>query len=148
MFLSSLWHLRAVITSCKEATRSFSATDLLLSLGRTVMAVWDKGCYKPARNVLMKWSYPVPLHYWNFLQNRLIWHPGVKKRLGLQNFPCKGEVKASMGLTWRARNSWLQRSMRAMSKRRLMAREVISGRCSVYASIAFRTCSSFLSPLT
>lgn len=25
--------------------------------------------------------------------------PGVKKRLGLQNFPCWGEVNASMGLT-------------------------------------------------
>lgn len=96
-------------------------------------------CYKPARNawprhcrnVLTKWRYPVPLHYWNFLQNGLIWCPRVKKRLGLQNFPCQGEVNASMGLTWRARSSWLQRSIRAMSKRRLMAREVISGRCSV-----------------
>lgn len=35
------------------------------------------------------------------------------------------------GLTFRARSSWLQRSMRAMSKSRLMAREVISGLCSV-----------------
>lgn len=34
-------------------------------------------------------------------------------------------------LTFRARRSWLQRSMRAMSNSRLMALEVISGRCSV-----------------
>lgn len=51
-------------------------------------------------------------------------------------------------LTLRALSSWLQRSMRAMSNRRFRARDVISGLCSVYASMAFRICSSFLLPVT
>lgn len=43
----------------------------------------------------------------------------------------EAEALLGFGLTFRARRSWLQRSMRAMSKSRLMAREVISGLCSV-----------------
>lgn len=59
MFLSSLWHLRAVITSCKERTWSFSATDLLWSLGVMVMDVCGKGYKECTAQVLQEDAHEV-----------------------------------------------------------------------------------------